>query len=123
MNYEEKMRYPLACETWDHEELGMIQKVINSNRFTMGPEVAKFEEQFAEKVGKNHAVMVNSGSSANLLMIASLVLNDDIDLNPGDRTTSLFANLYTILQIMEIILNIILLLIIPVALSVSGQRS
>jgi CDP-4-dehydro-6-deoxyglucose reductase, E1 len=79
------MRYPLACETWDHEELGMIQKVINSNRFTMGPEVAKFEEQFAAKMGKKHAVMVNSGSSANLLMIGSLVLNDDIDLNPGDE--------------------------------------
>ena len=79
------MRYPLACETWDHEELGMIQKVINSNRFTMGPEVAKFEERFAIKMGKKHAVMVNSGSSANLLMIGSLVLNDDIDLNPGDE--------------------------------------
>ena len=79
------MRYPLACETWDHEELGMIQKVINSNRFTMGPEVEKFEKQFAKTVGKNHAVMVNSGSSANLLMIGSLVLNEDIDLNPGDE--------------------------------------
>jgi len=79
------MRYPLACETWDHEELGMIQKVINSNRFTMGPEVEKFEKQFATSMGKKHAVMVNSGSSANLLMIASLVLNEDIDLNPGDE--------------------------------------
>ena len=36
-------------------------------------------------MGSNYAVMVNSGSSANLLMIAALVLDKDIDLNEGDE--------------------------------------
>ncbi len=38
----------------------------------MGRECAAFEEQFADYIGTKHAVMVNSGSSANLLMVAAL---------------------------------------------------
>jgi len=50
----------------------------------MGPLVAQFERDFAAQVGSAHAVMVNSGSSANLLVIAAAVLDPEIDLNPGD---------------------------------------
>ena len=38
----------------------------------MGTEVAHFEQRFADYFGSKYAVMVNSGSSANLLMIAAL---------------------------------------------------
>jgi CDP-6-deoxy-D-xylo-4-hexulose-3-dehydrase len=48
-------------------------RVIASGRYTMGPEVAKFERQFAKYVGADFAVMVNSGSTANLLMVAALL--------------------------------------------------
>lgn len=65
--------HPLACDTWGQEERNAIQRVVDSGRFTMGPEVQRFERQFAEYVGSKHAVMVNSGSSANLLMVAALV--------------------------------------------------
>ncbi len=37
----------------------------------MGAEVAAFEQEFAAFTGSQHAVMVNSGSSANLLMVAA----------------------------------------------------
>jgi CDP-6-deoxy-D-xylo-4-hexulose-3-dehydrase len=47
--------------------------------------VREFENKFAQHMGSNYAVMVNSGSSANLLMIAALVLDKDIDLNEGDE--------------------------------------
>lgn len=45
-----------------------------SGQYTMGPKVAAFEEAFAAKIGTKYAVMVNSGSSANLLMVAAYTL-------------------------------------------------
>ena len=39
----------------------------------MGPKVAQFEKEFAEKFDVKYAVMVNSGSTANLLMWSLLV--------------------------------------------------
>ena len=65
--------YKLSDNTWDRKELEAINRVIASNRFTMGDEVKSFEQQFADKMGVKYAVMSNSGSSANLLAIASLV--------------------------------------------------
>ena len=77
--------YPLATDTWDDEEYKAINRVIESNRFTIGPEVEKFEEEFAKYFGSKYAVMVNSGSSANLIAISSLILSDKYDLNEGDE--------------------------------------
>ena len=53
-------------------EIEAIQKVIESGRYTMGPHVKKFEEEFARFFKCEDAVMVNSGSSANLLILATL---------------------------------------------------
>jgi len=68
------MRYPLACDNWDDKEIEAIHKVIKSGRYTMGPNVKAFEKEFAEYFGCADAVMVNSGSTANLLMWATLAL-------------------------------------------------
>jgi len=51
--------------------------VIDSGMFTMGANVSHFERDFARFVGTRHAVMVNSGSSANLAMVASLFYTAD----------------------------------------------
>ena len=64
--------FPLATASWDEKEYAAIQRVIASGHFSMGPEVAQFERDFAEMIGSKYAVMVNSGSSANLLMTAAL---------------------------------------------------
>ena len=77
--------YPLSINTWDNKEYDAINKVVLSQNFTMGAKVKEFEEKFAKYMGSKYAVMVNSGSSANLLMIASLVLDKNIDLNEGDE--------------------------------------
>jgi len=55
--------------------------------FTMGPKVAQFERDFAQYIDSKHAVMVNSGSSANLLMVAALFYTKNlcIKLSPGDE--------------------------------------
>lgn len=80
-------RYPLATTTWDNKELEAIQRVIASDRFSMGAEVGAFERQFASYFGTKFAVMVNSGSSANLLMTAALryCKNPEYQLQPGDE--------------------------------------
>ena len=95
------INYPLATDTWDDKEYGAINRVIKSNRFTMGPEVEMFEKEFAEYFGSKYAVMVNSGSSANLIAISALVLSDKYDLNKSDEVivpAVSWATTYTVLH-------------------------
>ncbi len=65
-------RFPLATTSWDTAEYAAIDRVVKSGMFSMGPEVATFEEQFAAAMNARYCVMVNSGSSANLIIIAAL---------------------------------------------------
>ena len=62
-----------------------MQRVIDSGVFTMGTEVGRFEHQFCEYLDTEYAVMVNSGSSANLLMVAALFYRLDGALVRGDE--------------------------------------
>jgi CDP-6-deoxy-D-xylo-4-hexulose-3-dehydrase len=64
-----KMKYALASTTFGAEEIEAAKAVLDSNQFTMGERVKKFEGEFAEWNGSKHALMVNSGSSSNLLMV------------------------------------------------------
>ena len=75
------IKYNLASDSWGDDEIKAIHQVIKSNRYTMGPKVKEFENQFAEYFNSKYALMVNSGSTANLLMVASLILSKDHDLN------------------------------------------
>lgn len=77
------IKYSLSNDTWDENEIKAINRVIASNRFTMGQEVAEYEKKFAEKFGAKFAVMSNSGSSANLLAVAALVYSGK--LQKGDE--------------------------------------
>ena len=77
--------YSLATSTWDDAEYQAIQRVIESDMFTMGAHVQEFERQFAAYTGSRYCVMVNSGSSANLLMIAALRFRKDNALLAGDE--------------------------------------
>ena len=64
---------------------------------TAGPYAEKFESEFAKKVGMRHAFMVNSGSSANLLALASLLSPKlgDRRLLPGDEVITVAAGFPT----------------------------
>ena len=81
------VRFPLATSSWDQKELDAIQRVVASDRYSMGNEVADFEQRFADYFGSKYAVMVNSGSSANLLMTAALAFtkNPQYKLSRGDE--------------------------------------
>ena len=95
------INYPLAADTWDEKEYDAINKVIKSNRFTIGPEVDMFEKEFAEYFGSKYAVMVNSGSSANLIAISALILSGKYNLNKGDEVivpAVSWATTYTVLH-------------------------
>lgn len=77
------INYPLASDTWDEREVAALHRVIESNRYTMGAEVKAFEKEFAEFMGAKHAVMTNSGSSANLITIATLALHPKFQKKKG----------------------------------------
>jgi len=81
------IQYPLATATWDEAEYKAIESVVASGRFTMGPLVEQCEKDFSNYIGSRYSVMVNSGSSANLLMVAALIYckNTTHSLKPGDE--------------------------------------
>ncbi len=79
------MFYELASSSWGDEELQAIQRVISRDRFTMGEQVKLFEKDFAAKMGAKHAVMVSSGSAANLVGIAALCHKKERPLQRGDE--------------------------------------
>ena len=77
-----KTRIPLTVPTYGSEEVEEAVDSLLSTWVTMGAKVKKFEEAFAEYNGSKHAVMVNSGSSANLLALSVLtnpILPDHIE--------------------------------------------
>ena len=79
------MKYPLASSTWDDKEIEALKRVISSQNFTMGEMTLLFEQQMAQYLDVNYCVMVNSGSSANLLAIASLFYTKESPLKKNDE--------------------------------------
>ena len=77
--------YKLATSTWDEKELDAIQSVIVKDDFTMGESVAKFEQDFCKFTKSKFAVMVSSGSTANLLATAALFYTKHPKLKRGDE--------------------------------------
>jgi dTDP-4-amino-4,6-dideoxygalactose transaminase len=73
---------PLTANLLGKEEITAAKAVLDSGFLTMGKLCEQFERQFAEYVGATHAVMVNSGSSANLLALFALA---NPLLEPGPR--------------------------------------
>ena len=67
------MKHPLTYSTWDQKEKNAINKVVKSNYFSMGKTVEIFEKNFSKRLKRKYGVMVNSGSSANLIGFSSLL--------------------------------------------------
>ena len=61
----------------------IIYAVLKGKWLSSGEKVNKFEREFSAKFGFNHSVMVNSGSSANLVMFAAL--KKHFDWQDGDE--------------------------------------
>jgi CDP-6-deoxy-D-xylo-4-hexulose-3-dehydrase len=80
------MRVPLASSGLRKSDIDAVMRVLESGNLTMGKEVKKFEAKMSNYLGVKHFVMVNSGSSANLLMVEALMRPAVTrpKLNPGD---------------------------------------
>lgn len=68
------MRIPLSVPSYGQAEIAEALESMESTWLTMGKKVARFEAMFAEYIGVKHGIMVNSGSSANLLALSALGL-------------------------------------------------
>lgn len=80
-------KFRLAADSFDQDEIDAVTAVMKSGRYTMGEQVQLFERELAEWLGVKHCLMVNSGSSANLLMVESLLRRSlrEGSLKPGDE--------------------------------------
>jgi len=81
---ESKTFWPLMkdCITAEDKK-AMIDFIESTNRFTNGPMVKKFEQEWSEWLGCKHSLFVSSGSTANLLLVAAI--KEKYNLKDGDK--------------------------------------
>ena len=67
------MKWPLMKNsiTW-RDKLALSRFILTSDRFTQGEEVKSFEREWSSWCDKKYSVFVNSGSSANLLLLSAI---------------------------------------------------
>ena len=77
---KKKIYYGLAV--YNKKEINAVNNVLKKKQLTLidGPLVKKFEKEVAKLFGKKYGLMVNSGSSANLLALASLKLKKNSEI-------------------------------------------
>jgi CDP-6-deoxy-D-xylo-4-hexulose-3-dehydrase len=81
-------RYELAANTIGRQEIEASVAVMRPGQLTMGHRVREFEDASAAWIGAEHAVIVNSGSSANLLAVEAKLRGVHVDprrRTPGDE--------------------------------------
>ncbi|MFH1401626.1 MAG: DegT/DnrJ/EryC1/StrS family aminotransferase [Parcubacteria group bacterium] len=81
-----KIKIPLNIPTFGWQEVNEAIDSLLSTYVTMNEKVYRFEDMFAKYLGAKHAVMVNSGSSANLIAL-SVLSNPTVKnrIKPGDE--------------------------------------
>ena len=79
------MLYPLSSNSWNKEEAAVFQQVLEKGRFTMGDSVKEFETAFASKFRVPNALMVSSGSMANLIALSAFFYKKERPLERGDE--------------------------------------
>ncbi len=67
-----KSTIPLMVPDISWQEINEAMDSMMKTEFTMGRKVRRFEENYAKFIGTNDGIMVNSGSSANLLALSVL---------------------------------------------------
>jgi CDP-6-deoxy-D-xylo-4-hexulose-3-dehydrase len=73
------IKYFLADETIDRADIQELRDWLDTDPWlTQGKLVREFEERWAKWLGVKHALFVNSGSSANLLMYYSLLMSGNL---------------------------------------------
>lgn len=88
---------PVAGRVFDAEDMSHLVDASLDFWLTTGRYAHQFEREFARFLGMRHAVLCNSGSSANLLALAALTSPKlgDRRLRPGDEVITVAAGFPT----------------------------
>jgi CDP-4-dehydro-6-deoxyglucose reductase, E1 len=88
---------PVSGKVFGPEEVVELVRTSLDFWLTAGPETARFERALADRVGLRHALMVNSGSSANLVAVSALSspFLGERRLLPGDEVITVAAGFPT----------------------------
>jgi CDP-6-deoxy-D-xylo-4-hexulose-3-dehydrase len=88
---------PVSGKVLDADDLAMLVRASLDAWLTAGPFAKEFERRFAEVMGTRHALLVNSGSSANLLALSALTSPQlgERRLRPGDEVLTVAAGFPT----------------------------
>jgi len=88
---------PVSGKVFDDRELVQLVDASLDFWLTTGRYAAEFEQRFAEWMGVKHCLLVNSGSSANLLALSALTSPKlgDKRLQPGDEVITVAAGFPT----------------------------
>lgn len=77
---------PYGGRVFDEEEMMAGVEALLDFWLTLGPEGDQFESELSQYVGVRHSLLMNSGSSANLVAFATLTSPDFKErLRPGDE--------------------------------------
>lgn len=92
-----KSPVPVSGKVFDAEDLAALVDASLDFWLTTGRFAEQFERNFAQWVGVNHAFLVNSGSSANLIALAALTSQTlgSRALQPGDEVITVAAGFPT----------------------------
>lgn len=90
------MNIPLSAPDIGEREVEYVSRVLNSHQLSMGPWLEKFEKKFAAYVGTEHAIAVNSGTSALHLCVRALEIgaNDAVITSSFSFVASVSCFLY-----------------------------
>ena len=80
-----KSEIPLTFDTWDNKEHLAIKKTLKTNILTQNKTVLELEKKMAKYHGRKFCLMVNSGSSANLLGVSSMKFKKKLNLRDNDE--------------------------------------
>jgi CDP-6-deoxy-D-xylo-4-hexulose-3-dehydrase len=88
---------PVSGRVFDHTELQYLVDASLDFWLTTGRFAEQFEREFARFIGVRHAILCNSGSSANLLAVSALTSPKlgDRRLKPGDEVITVAAGFPT----------------------------
>lgn len=88
---------PVAGRVFDADDLQHLTEATLDFWLTTGRFAAQFEREFARFMGARHAILVNSGSSANLLALSCLTSPrlGERALQPGDEVITVAAGFPT----------------------------
>jgi len=92
-----KTPIPVTGKLFGPEEIAAAMTASGDFWLTAGPFTEEFERTLARRVGVRHALMVNSGSSANLVALSALTSKKlgDRRLVPGDEVITVAAGFPT----------------------------